>query len=71
MRAKNVGNIDRAARVFGGALMAALGLTLLVAAGGPAWLIAIDAMLIALGLDFFVTSDSALMVSSARYDPRS
>ncbi len=55
MRPKNVGNIDRAARVVGGVSMAALGLTLLIAAGGPLWLFAFGGVLVALGLDFAVT----------------
>ncbi len=55
MRTKNIGNIERAARIVGGLLLAVLGLTLLIATGGPPWLFAIDAVLIALGLDFAVT----------------
>jgi len=55
MRTKNIGNVERAARVVGGVLLAAFGLTLPVVAGGPPWLFAIDAVLIALGLDFAVT----------------
>ena len=55
MRTKNVGLVERIARGAGGLLLAALGLSLLVGAGGPPWLIAVDAVLIALGLDFAVT----------------
>ena len=55
MRTKNVGMGERMARGVGGLLLAALGLSLLVGAGGPPWLIAVDAVLIALGLDFAVT----------------
>ena len=55
MRTKNVGTVERVARVVGGLLLVALGLSLLVRAGGPLWIIAVDAGLIALGLDFVVT----------------
>ena len=55
MQTKNVGNIERIARVVGGGALAALGVVLLVTAGGPAWRFAIDALLIILGLDFVVT----------------
>lgn len=55
MRAKNVGTVERALRILGGGALATLGLALLVAAGGPAWLIAVDAVLILLGLDFVLT----------------
>lgn len=55
MRAKNVGSAERAARVVGGGLLAAVGLALIALAGGSVWLVAADVVLILLGLDFVVT----------------
>lgn len=55
MRAKNVGSAERVARVVGGGLLAAVGFALIAVAGGPFWLVAVDIVLILLGLDFVVT----------------
>lgn len=55
MRAKNVGSAERVARVLGGGLLAAVGVALIALVGGPVWLVAVDVVLILLGLDFVVT----------------
>jgi len=55
MRTKNIGYVERAARIVGGMLLAALGLTLMIITSGPLWLFALDAVLIVLGLDFVLT----------------
>ena len=55
MQRKNVGNLERVARSVGGGVAAVLGLVLIIGTGGPPWVVALDAVLIALGLDFVVT----------------